>query len=177
MSKAYLNPYNHSMNYVSSYNSPLGKVTLASDGVSLVGLWFKGQKFFASSLSDTCSEEELPIFDETIKWLDTYFSGNKPNFTPRILMSGNHFRKSIWNIFLTIPYGQTVTYGEIASEYAIENGISKMSAQAVGGAIAHNTVSIIIPCHRVVGASGNLTGYAGGIERKRKLLNIEGLEI
>ena len=165
------------MDYVSSYNSPLGKVTLASDGVSLVGLWFETQKFFASSLSDTYSEEELPIFDETIKWLDTYFAGNEPNFTPRILMRGTHFREAIWRILLKIPYGKTVTYGEIASEYAKQNGLEKMSAQAVGGAIAHNPISIIVPCHRVVGANGDLTGYAGGIERKHELLKIEGLEI
>ena len=115
----------------------------------------------------------LPVFDETIKWLDIYFGGKEPNFTPKISITGTPFKKAVAKIMLTIPYGKTMTYGEIAQKIAKQKGIEKMSAQAVGGAVGHNSILIIIPCHRVVGTNGSLTGYAGGIDRKIELLKLE----
>ncbi len=161
------------MEYVYHYKSPLGNITLASDGLSITGLWFDGQKFFADSLDKNNEVKFLPIFDETIKWLDIYFSGKAPNFTPKIKMKTTDFRKAVWEIMLTIPYGQTMTYGEIANIISKQKGLRRMSAQAVGGAVAHNSISLIIPCHRVIGTNGNLTGYAGGIDKKIKLLTLE----
>ena len=146
---------------------------LASDGVSLIGLWFKDQKYFADSLDEKYEVKSLPIFDETIRWLNIYFSGKAPDFTPKIKMKTSDFRKSVWKILLTIPYGQTMTYGEIAKIIAKQKGLSRMSAQAVGGAVGHNSISLIIPCHRVVGTNGSLIGYAGGIDKKIKLLTLE----
>ena len=165
------------MEYTYNYKSPLGEIMLASDGESLCGLWFKGQKYFADSLDDDYEDKYLPIFDETIKWLDIYFSGKTPDFTPKIKMKTTAFRKTVWEILLTIPYGQTMTYGEIAKKIAKQKGLSKMSAQAVGSAVAHNSISLIIPCHRVIGTNGNLTGYAGGIDKKIKLLTLEKIKV
>lgn len=161
------------MDYIYHYTSPIGGITLGSNGSKLIGLWFDDQKYFASTLSDVYSEKQLPVFEQTVKWLDIYFSGIKPDFTPPLLMDATPFRKSVWNILLKIPYGKIITYGEIAEMIAKEKKLSGMSAQAVGGAVGHNPISIIVPCHRVVGADGSLTGYAGGIERKIKLLEIE----
>lgn len=156
------------MNYIAHYNSPLGGITLASDGQALVGLWFDGQRHFGSSLgTQAASPAELPVFDEVRRWLDVYFSGVKPNFTPQISLRGTAFQRRVWEMLLAIPYGQTVTYGELARHLGCR------WAQAVGGAVGRNPVSIIVPCHRVVGADGSLTGYAGGIERKRALLDME----
>ena len=165
------------MEYTYNYKSPLGDIMLASDGKSLTGLWFKEQKFFAESLDDNYVVKYLPIFDETIKWLDIYFSGKAPDFTPTIKMKTSGFRKSVWEILLTIPYGETMTYGEIAKIIAKQKCLNKMSAQAVGGAVSHNPISLIIPCHRVIGTNGNLTGYAGGIDKKIKLLTLEKLSL
>ena len=161
------------MEYTYNYRSPLGDIMLASDGVSLIGLWFKDQKYFADSLDEKYEVKSLPIFDETIRWLNIYFSGKAPDFTPKIKMKTSDFRKSVWKILLTIPYGQTMTYGEIAKIIAKQKGLSRMSAQAVGGAVGHNSISLIIPCHRVVGTNGSLIGYAGGIDKKIKLLTLE----
>lgn len=161
------------MEYIHHYNSPLGGITEASDGEHLIGLWFDGQKYFADALSAEYEENMLPIFEQTDKWLDIYFSGKEPDFTPSLYMKTSEFRRAVWEIMLTIPYGKTMTYGEIADKIANERGIARMSAQAVGGAVGHNSISLIIPCHRVVGANGSLTGYAGGIERKVKLLELE----
>ncbi len=161
------------MEYIYRYNSPLGGITLASDGNSLIGLWFDKQKYFANNLKKELQEKELPIFQEAIKWLDIYFSGKSPDFTPQLLLKATEFRKSVWEILLKIPYGKTMTYGDIAKIIANNKGIKKMSAQAIGGAVGHNPISLIIPCHRVIGSNGNLTGYAGGIDRKRKLLKLE----
>lgn len=161
------------MTYTYKYNSPLGKITMASNGTALTGLWFDGQKYFADSIKGESDEKALSIFDETAKWLDIYFSGKEPDFTPEILITGTPFKKSVAKIMLSVPYGKTMTYGEIADKIAKQNGIEMMSAQAVGGAVGHNPISIIIPCHRIVGANGNLTGYAGGIERKIELLKLE----
>ena len=161
------------MEYTYNYRSPLGDITMASDGISLNGLWFKEQKYFADSLDENCEVKSLPVFEETIRWLDIYFSGKVPDFTPKIEMKTSDFRKSVWKILLTIPYGQTMTYGEIAKIIAKQKGLSRMSAQAVGGAVGHNSISLIIPCHRVVGTNGSLIGYAGGIDKKIKLLTLE----
>ena len=163
------------MDLTTHYQSPLGGITLASDGEALIGLWFDGQKYFADALAEQHEErDDLPVFDDTRRWLDTYFSGNAPDFTPKLLMRASDFRKRVWEIMLTIPFGRTMTYGDIARQIARERGISTMSTQAVGGAVGHNSISLIIPCHRVVGANGSLTGYAGGIDKKLRLLQMEG---
>ncbi|SFW47284.1 methylated-DNA--[protein]-cysteine S-methyltransferase [Ruminococcus flavefaciens] len=161
------------MTYIYNYTSPLGIITLASNGESLTGLWFDGQKHFSHKYISESTEAELPIFTRTCNWLDIYFSGNIPDFTPSIYLNTTPFRKAVYDILLTIPYGQTMTYGEIANIIAKQNGVERMSAQAVGSAVGHNPVSIIIPCHRVVGADGSLTGYAGGLNKKIELLKLE----
>ena len=161
------------MIYAYHYSSPLGSITLASNGESLTGLWFDGQKHFPHNLISESIEAELPIFAQTCKWLDIYFSGRIPDFTPPINLSTTPFRKAVYDILLTILYGQTRTYGEIAHFLAAQKGIQRMSAQAVGGAVGHNPISIIIPCHRVVGADGSLTSYAGGLDKKIALLKLE----
>lgn len=161
--------------YRYQYDSPLGGMTLASNGDSLTGLWFDHQKYFPNRLESEC--KNLPIFDQTCEWLDIYFSGKNPNFTPPLYVDTTEFRKTVCKIMLTIPYGHTVTYGDIAKILAKQKGLPRMSAQAVGGAVAHNRISIIIPCHRVVGVGGNLTGYGGGIEKKIKLLALEKIDM
>ena len=161
------------MEYTHHYNSPLGNILIASEGQFITGLWFEGQKYFAGTLGREHEERDLPVFDETDRWLDIYFSGSAPDFTPPLLMKTTPFRQTVWEILLQIPFGHTMTYSEIAERIAVMRGSKTMSAQAVGGAVGHNAVSLIIPCHRVIGADGGLTGYAGGIERKRKLLEME----
>lgn len=161
------------MTYICKYNSPLGVITLAGSSEALTGLWFDGQKYFGDNLPNEYKQDRLPVFDETVKWLDIYFSGRNPGFMPPLSFNASPFRKTVWEILLTIPYGKTMTYGEIADKIAAQKGIESMSAQAVGGAVGHNPISIIVPCHRVVGTNGSLTGYAGGIERKIKLLEFE----
>lgn len=161
------------MIYVSYYKSPIGNITMASYGDSLCGLWFDGQKYFASTVKGETEDKTLPVFEQTKKWLDIYFSGNEPDFTPKLSLNGSEFRMAVWNILMTIPYGSVMTYGEIAKIMAKRRGAAKMSAQAVGGAVGHNPISIIVPCHRVVGTNGNLTGYAGGIDKKISLLKLE----
>lgn len=153
------------------YDSPLGRITLACDGDALTGLWFDGQKFFPDR--PVYDAEELPVFAETDRWLDIYFSGRDPGFIPQIHMRGTPFRKAAWEALLKIPYGRTATYGEIADRVAERMGLPRMSAQAVGGAVGHNAISLIIPCHRVIGKDGSLTGYAGGTELKGRLLKME----
>lgn len=161
------------MVYTFHYDSPLGGITAASKGTALTGLWFDGQKYFGSTLPEQHQEKELPVFKQTEHWLDSYFNGKMPDFTPPLSLETTPFRKAVWEILLTIPYGQTMTYGAIADKLARQRGLAKMSAQAVGGAVGHNSISLIIPCHRVVGTNGSLTGYAGGIEKKVKLLILE----
>ena len=146
---------------------------MASDGEALTGLWFDGQKYCAASLEKEHEERMLPVFDLADKWLNLYFSGSEPGFLPPLLMRTTEFRKTVWEILLSIPYGKTMTYGEIADRIAAGRGLSRMSAQAVGGAVAHNAISLMIPCHRVVGMDGSLTGYAGGLEKKIWLLEME----
>jgi len=161
------------MHYINHYNSPLGKITFASNGKELTGLWFDGQKYFASTLTKEYEEKNLPVFEQTAKWLDIYFSGQNPNFTPPLYLSSTQFRNEVWKILLAIPYGSVITYGEIADIMAKKRGAENMSAQAIGGAVGHNPISIIVPCHRVMGKNGSLTGYAGGVDIKEKLLKIE----
>lgn len=161
------------MQYTTFYESPIGRMLLAADDAGLTGLWFEGQKYFARCLGRETEEKELPVFAEAKRWLDIYFSGKEPDFTPPLHFTGTDFQKEVWEILCAIPYGQTMTYGAIADQIAKKRGLSRMSAQAVGGAVGHNNLSIIVPCHRVVGSDGSLTGYAGGIERKTFLLNLE----
>ncbi len=155
------------------YNTPLGSVLIAADDVGLTGVWFEGQKYFASTLPCEHIFQETKILAETRHWLDIYFSGKEPDFTPPLNPSGSEFRKLVWEILLQIPYGKVITYGQIANQIAKMKKIPRMSAQAVGCAVGHNKISIIIPCHRVVGTNGSLTGYAGGLERKISLLELE----
>ena len=198
------------MPYIHHYKSPLGGIILTSDGRALTGLWFEeshsgkpravslnGVNRAVSHKGDRKMPEDVPIkkdlsvFDQTDRWLDIYFSGKEPDFTPPLSVHGTAFREMVWEILLTIPYGQTMSYGEIASIITAgrsqTNAVSgadrstmsaraakpRMSAQAVGGAVGHNPISLIIPCHRVIGADGSLTGYAGGLERKQALLELE----
>lgn len=167
------------MDYLTSYSSPLGMITMASDGHKLTGVWLEGQKYFAESIIKSAIENDhLEIFISTKQWLDRYFEGEKPNISELSLEpSGGEFRKIVWDILCEIPYGETITYGEIAKKVAIKMNKRSMSSQAVGGAVGHNPISIIIPCHRVVGANGNLTGYAGGIDKKIRLLEHEGVDM
>ena len=161
------------MQYISHYHSPIGDILLAADDIGLTGLWFEGQKYFALHLDKEHKEEELPVFTETKRWLDIYFSGKEPDFTVSLHFMGTDFQKEVWKILCSIPYGNTMTYGEIAEKIAFKRGLKHMSAQAVGGAVGHNPISILVPCHRVIGSNGNLTGYAGGIDKKIKLLTLE----
>ncbi len=165
------------MKYTTTYQTPIGKVLLAADDSALIGLWFEGAMYYALGLDSEHQEREVPAFDEARHWLDIYFSGREPDFTPDVHIKGTPFQLEVWEILRAIPYGTTVTYGEIAEKIAQKRGLSRMSAQAVGGAVGHNPISIIIPCHRVVGSDGRLTGYAGGIDKKLSLLRYEGADI
>ena len=161
------------MTFTQHYDSPLGGILLAADEIGLTGLWFDGEKYFADNLPIEHTELETPILAEAKQWLDLYFTGNEPNFMPPLHPIGSVFRKTVWEILSQVPYGQTTTYGEVSRQLAEKQGLARMSAQAVGGAVGHNEISIIIPCHRVVGTNGSLTGYAGGIDKKLKLLELE----
>lgn len=165
--------------YKTEYSSPLGKLTICAKNNHLVGLWIEGQKYFADTVNEEMiSDDSLEIFKKTKKWLDEYFKGNQPNITDLNLSPiGNEFRQSVWKILCKIPYGEVTTYGDIAKEIAEQKSIERMSAQAVGGAVGHNPISIIIPCHRVIGKNGKLTGYAGGLDKKIQLLKIEGVNL
>lgn len=157
---------------VTYYDSPLGRVLLAEQHQALVGVWFEGQKYYLGSYHGPMEEtKQSAILQEAITWLERYFHGECPQISElTIAPKGSDFQKAVWNILCEIPYGQTITYGEISKKIAANKGLKTMSAQAVGGAVGHNPISIIIPCHRVVGTNGSLTGYAGGIERKKQLL-------
>ncbi len=159
----------NAVDYTHQYASPLGGVILASDGEALTGLWFEGQKHFGAGLAGEALEKPLPVFDQADRWLDVYFSGWEPDFTPPLRPRGTAFQQAVWKLLLAIPYGRTAAYGEIAASLGLPPG----AARAVGGAVGRNPISLIIPCHRVVGADGSLTGYAGGMERKRLLLDLE----
>lgn len=162
------------MHYTASWVSPLGGITMASDGEALTGLWFDGQKYFGQTLpGEAVRQEELPVFRRTKEWLALYFQGSNPDFTPPLALDASPFRLAVWEILRQIPYGRVTTYGEIAGILAHRQGRKTLSAQAVGGAVGHNPISLIIPCHRVVGSDGSLTGYAGGVEKKAALLALE----
>lgn len=159
------------MLFVSYYSSPLGEIVLEAENGFITGLWLPGQRAKKPAAS---SESEPAVIAEAKRWLDTYFSGKKTDLPPPVAFHGTAFQKEVWSILLTIPYGKTLTYGKIAEKIAEERGILRMSAQAVGNAVGSNPISIIVPCHRVMGSGGNLTGYAGGIDYKIALLKIEG---
>lgn len=161
------------MSFTCKINSPVGMLTAASDGTKIIGLWIEGQKYFAATLGNHEESPALPIFDDLRKWMACYFSGQEPSFKLPLAPKGSLFRMAVWNMLCEIPYGQVTTYGSIARQLARHMGTASMSAQAVGGAVGHNPISIIIPCHRVVGADGSLTGYAGGIHIKEQLLQLE----
>lgn len=167
------------MIYTSYYNSPLGRILLASKDNKLIGLWIDGQKYFLKGIDcDVIENNDIDILNKTKKWLDGYFDGKKPDISELDLEPiGNEFRQNVWKLLCDIPYGEVTTYGELAKKVAKMMNKEKMSAQAVGGAVGHNPISIIIPCHRVVGRNGNLTGYGGGIDKKIKLLEIENVDM
>lgn len=165
------------MQYTSTCKSPIGNIFLAADEIGLTGLWFDGQKYFAHNLDPAHEEKDLPVFKSVRKWLDIYFAGQEPDFIPPVHLIGTLFQISIWKLLRQIPYGQTATYGELARKIAEEKGLAHMSAQAVGGAVGHNPISIIVPCHRVAGSDGSLTGYAGGVDKKKYLLSLEGVDV
>ena len=163
------------MIYTNSYESPLGDILLAGDDQGLTGLWFmEGGRYIGLGLKKEAFHREADYFDQTKEWLDIYFSGRDPGFFPQIHLVGSDFRNRVGEIMCRIPYGKTVTYGWISAKLAKERGLERMSAQAVGGAVGHNPICIIVPCHRVVGSNGSLTGYGGGIQRKKALLELEG---
>lgn len=163
------------MYYSTTYKAPTGKITLASDGKNLIGLWNGNHKYIYKGME---TKDTLLIFKDTKKWLDRYFAGKKPSFKELPLAPvGSEFRQSVWRILCDIPYGEVVTYGDIAKRMAKQKNIIKMSSQAIGGAVGHNPISILIPCHRVVGSNGSLTGYGGGIKIKVGLLELEGVDM
>lgn len=161
--------------YKTTYQSPVGTYVLACDKFeNLIGVWLVGQKYFCSGADILIEEDRLKIFCDTKIWLDNYFEGKKPNIKSLPLAPiGNKFRQAVWAELCKIPYGKVTTYGKIAKEIARQRGLTKMSAQAIGGAVGHNPISIIIPCHRVIAQNGSLIGYAGGIDVKKKLLELE----
>lgn len=167
------------MLYTTRYPSPVGSLMLASNGDNLVGLWMEGQRYFAGTVTEDMTDQPgLPLFSTVFHWLDRYFACQKPAISVLPLApEGGTFRTTVWDILCEIPYGTVITYGEIARNVAVRLNRARMSAQAVGGAVGHNPISIVIPCHRVVGAHGNLTGYAGGIDKKIKLLEHEGVDM
>lgn len=167
------------MYYSTGYSSPVGTITLACSGGSLAGLWTEGQKYHGDTIPEAMTENnDAPIFGVVKKWLDRYFAGERPDIAGLPLSpAGGEFRQSVWKILCGIPYGKVITYGDIAKRIAAKTGKANMSSQAVGGAVGHNPISIIIPCHRVVGSNGSLTGFSGGIQMKVKLLELEGVDM
>lgn len=166
------------MYYSTTYDSPVGTLTLASNGTEIVGLWLTGQKYHGGSIPEEMTpNDELAVFDAARLWLDRYFAQKNPDISEVPLAPlGSEFRQAVWGMLREIPYGEVVTYGDIARIMAERRGKDRMSSQAVGGAVGHNPVSIIIPCHRVVGSDGSLTGYAGGVNKKKWLLELEGVD-
>jgi len=167
------------MYYFTLYKSPVGEITLASDEENLIGLWIEGQKYHGKySDMEMMERDNSPIFNSAVEWLDKYFAGENPPISELPLAPiGTEFRQKVWKILCEIPYGEVITYGDIAKEIALQMNKENMSSQAIGGAVGHNPISIIIPCHRVVGSNGSLTGYAGGISEKIKLLELEGVDM
>jgi methylated-DNA-[protein]-cysteine S-methyltransferase len=163
--------------YIQKIKSPIGMLTVSSDGSNITGLWMEGQKYFARTLEKDAGEKGLPVFDDVRKWLGIYFSGKDPGFMPPLLPKGSPFQKAVWDSLRAIPYGKTSAYGELAKKVELNNGGKQTSARAVGGAVGRNPISILVPCHRVLGKNGDLTGYAGGLDIKKKLLRLEGIAI
>lgn len=161
------------MTFIQHYDFPLGRILLSADDAGLTGLWFEGQRHYAATLPEDVQTKETPALREGRRWLDMYFAGNEPDFLPPLHPMGSAFQLSVWHILLEIPYGATTTYGAIAKRLAKERGLPQMSAQAIGSAVGRNPISLIIPCHRVIGRNGRLTGYAGGLHRKAYLLALE----
>lgn len=167
------------MIYTTYYESPVGKILLASKNNELIGLWIEGQKYYLGKLKEKMQQKvDEEILVKTEKWLNRYFNGEKPEISElKLAPIGSEFAKNVWKILCEIPYGEVTTYGKIAKQMAKFMNREKMSAQAVGGSVGHNPISIIIPCHRVVGKNGNLTGYAGGMDKKIKLLELEKVDM
>ena len=167
------------MYYSSAYQSPVGLLTLATDGDNLIGLWIEGQKYHGNTLSAAMTKKDnMPVFETAKKWLDKYFAGKSPGIAELPLApKGSDFRREVWDILCGIPYGKVITYGDVAKKIAMSRNERNTYSRAVGGAVGHNPISIIIPCHRVIGSNGSLTGYAGGIDIKIKLLELEGVDI
>ncbi len=165
------------MDYITEMESPVGRLTLSSDGTSLTGLWIKGQKYFCCTVKDGQRNDALPLFGKVRKWLELYFAGKQPAIDFPLAPTGSDFRKTVWTALVEIPYGQLTTYGGIARQINARRDGNTTSARAVGGAVGHNPISIIIPCHRVVGAGGSLTGYAGGLKVKTALLKLEKIDM
>ena len=167
------------MYYSALYLSPVGTITLACDNDNLVGLWLAGQKYHGDTIPEAMIENsDMPVFNAAKEWLNRYFAGEKPAISQLPLAPiGGEFRQGVWEILCEIPYGKVINYGDIAKRMAVKMNKKTMSSQAVGGAVGHNPISIIIPCHRVVGANGSLTGYAGGVDTKVKLLELEGVDM
>lgn len=165
--------------YSTTYLSPIGVITLACDDDNLIGLWIEGQKYHSNTITEAIYEkDDMPVFNAVKNWLDKYFAGEKPAISNlRLAPIGGEFRQNVWSILCEIPYGEVITYGDIAKKMAVKMGKERMSGQAVGGAVGHNPISIIIPCHRVVGSNGSLTGYSAGVNKKIKLLELEGADM
>ena len=161
------------MQYINHYQSPMGGMLLAADETGLTGLWFEGAKYYGDHLDPEHEKRDTPVLERAKEWLAVYFSGEEPRFCPPLHLKGTPFQLAVWQILQKIPYGKTITYGQIAKEIAALKGLPHMSAQAVGSAVGHNKISVIVPCHRVVGTDGSLTGYAGGIDKKKRLLMLE----
>ena len=163
------------MLYTTTYRSPLGEILLAGSDEGLTHLAFDGQKY-APQLTGAVTMPDHPVLAAARRWLDVYFAGRDPGFTPPLHASGSDFQRAVWQLLAAIPYGTTTTYGALAETLARQQGRAHMSAQAIGGAVGHNPIGIIVPCHRVVGASGSLTGYAAGLDKKIALLTLEGID-
>ena len=161
------------MYYKNYYQSPIGKIFLIAEDNFLIGLYFEAQKYFPQEIFDQIEKKNLVIFYVTKKWLDIYFNGYEPDFLPPLKMIGTDFQIEVWKLLLKIPYGKITTYGELSKVIADQRNLQRFSAQAIGDAVGKNKISIIIPCHRVIGSDGSLTGYAGGIDKKSRLLNLE----
>lgn len=165
------------MNCTFEYASPIGKLTIASDGENVTGLWMRDQKYYGQSVEGDLEKRSVPVFKRVREWLDRYFRGEAPDVDFPLAPGGSAFRLIILDILRTIPYGETMTYAEVARQAAAKMDRKSMSSQAVGGAVGHNPISIIIPCHRVVGSNGSLTGFSGGLDKKIHLLRLEKVDM
>lgn len=165
------------MLYYKKAASPLGEITLRSDGEALTGLWFADDKHYGAKDIAGAALVDLDVFMQAEEWLAEYFAGREPKVSVPLKLQGSEFQMQVWRLLQDIPYGRLVTYGDIAKKIAAQKGLARMSAQAVGGAVGHNPLCVIVPCHRVVGANGSLTGYGGGMWRKVRLLELEKVDM